>query len=335
MSKKSILIIVFIFILFFSVFFITHCNNMHSINAETASQKTTLFKLDNLHNGDAKFYADNYIVTSINGKLNIIDFDGNIVKTFDDINVNWLSVESSSQTIIYANFNNEVGILQLDSQLNIAYSNIIAKAQNLSIDPTITKIDNTYFITYTEIDGTVNNGSSGTPNGIYTVKLYSSDDLINFHYITDVISDNHNIEDLVSLNINGTYLLFFEREILDKQSSSLEVIYSDDMGEHWSNPQILCQADSDNELGNILFKNNKFIMYYSSDILNPKASYDGASIFVKYFDKDFNLISKSASIEPFEYTLLYDVLEYNNALYFVYSEKYSTESNLVLAELKN
>lgn len=299
----------------------------------TALECKTLFKIDNLHNGDVKFYDNKYIIGNDNGTLGIFDFNGQRVRKYDDIKLNWLSVEDTDNIIIYANSNKEVGILKLDDSLNIILNEIIMRNDKMTIDPTILKINDTYFITVTTINGTINNSNPDKDNGIYSVDLYKSKDLLNWTHIDTIIRDNHNIEDLAAMNVNGTYYIFFEREIVDKGNSSLEVIFSNNKGTKWSSPKILCKAEADNELGNIIFYKNKFILYYSSDYLNKGTSYEGASIFVKYFDKNFENVSSPKVYKEFSSTLLFDVLKSDDSLYFVYNEHYMTQSNMVLAQI--
>lgn len=299
----------------------------------TALECKTLFKIDNLHNGDVKFYDNKYIVGNDNGTLGIFDFNGQRVRKYDDIKLNWLSVEDTDNIIIYANSNKEVGILKLDDSLNIILNEIIMRNDKMTIDPTILKINDTYFITVTTINGTINNSNPDKDNGIYSVDLYKSKDLLNWTHIDTIIRDNHNIEDLAAMNVNGTYYIFFEREVVDKGNSSLEVIFSNNKGIKWSSPKILCKAEADNELGNIIFYKNKFILYYSSDYLNKGTSYEGASIFVKYFDKNFENASSPKVYKEFSSTLLFDVLKSDNSLYIVYNEHYMTQSNMVLAQI--
>lgn len=299
----------------------------------TALECKTLFKIDNLHNGDVKFYDNKYIIGNDNGTLGIFDFNGQRVRKYDDIKLNWLSVEDTDNIIIYANSNKEVGILKLDDSLNIILNEIIMRNDKMTIDPTILKINDTYFITVTTINGTINNSNPDKDNGIYSVDLYKSKDLLNWTHIDTIIRDNHNIEDLAAMNVNGTYYIFFEREIVDKGNSSLEVIFSNNKGTKWSSPKILCKAEVDNELGNIIFYKNKFILYYSSDYLNKGTSYEGASIFVKYFDKNFENVSSPKVYKEFSSTLLFDVLKSDDSLYFVYNEHYMTQSNMVLAQI--
>lgn len=335
MNTKIIRNITLLFLMILlSVFIIIRIEENKIFRAENSSEKNYAFTINNLHNGDAKFYDNNHILTNINGKLTVINFDGTILQTYDDINVNWLSVEPESKTVIYCNSQNQTGILQFDKSFNIIKNEIINTNDNLAIDPTIIKIDDTYYITYTTINGTVNNSDITKENGTYTVELYSSKDLSKWQFIENVIYDKHNIEDIVPYYANGLYYLFFERELLDKAESSLEVIVSTDKGYTWTSPKTLCNPDADNELGNIFLKNDTFIIYYSSDRLNKGSSYEGANIFVSYYDKAFNLIEETSQIEPYSSTLLYDVYEDRKNLYLLYTEKYITESNLILIRLK-
>lgn len=291
---------------------------------------STVFKIDKLKNGDAKFYNDKYIATQVDGKFMMIDFQGNVVKTYDDIQVKWFSVEPGDKTIVYSNVQKQLGILVLDDNLNIVKNQRIATYDNLVIDPTIININGTYYVTYTSIDGIVNNKNAQKENGNYTVELLKSDDLENFSYVGKVMEDKHNLEDIVAMKFRDRYLLIYERETVDRGDSTLEEISSENGGVTWSQPKVICEPDGDNELGNILTYNDKYYVYYSSDTENRGASYDGAEIYVKVFDRDFDVLEDAQRIDGVNSALLYDVKKSGDSVYFIYTEEYSTDSNLVL-----
>ena len=83
---------------------------------------------------------------------------------------------------------------------------VAVTTDTLAIDPILVQIDDGYLLTNTEIDGTINNPSPDGDNGIYTVRLYHSDDLVNWEYMTDIISRKQNLEDGYSLSRWNTLL---------------------------------------------------------------------------------------------------------------------------------
>ncbi len=293
------------FIVFVAAIYILFCHNkkietiQQNFSAEDFKHVQNLVYRKKLGNGDAKFYDEHWIMTSVNGKLRIISIDGKQEKEYEDVNVNWFTVEQGDKTVVYSNARKEVGILRLDDDMNVITNNIIYHAEDLPIDPSIIKIGGEYFITVTYINGAVNNSDKDTDNGVYTIKLYASADLENFECIGDVLSDKKNLEDIVPFYREGKYYLFFEREEIDKGASSLEVTESGDNGVSWSEPIKLCALSADNELGNVLFDNNCFALFFSSDYLNPGTSYDGASIFVSYFDEEFHPLQTNKKIAAY------------------------------------
>ncbi len=299
---------------------------------EDLTVKNDILTIDKLKNGDAKFYDNDHIITNVGGKLEVIDFNG-VQKKYDDISMNWFSIEKSDKTIVYSNANKTVNILRLDNKLNVIENNKIIESDNLPIDPSIIKIGNTYYITVTIIEGNVNNADPKKENGVYTVRLFSSQDTKNWSYMGDILKDVHNIEDIVPYYINDKFYLFYEREEIDKGNSSLEAIYSENNGIDWSEPVVLKKADSDNELGNVLYNGKGFDMYYSSDILNKGASYDGASIYIRHYDNKLRQSGDESKISDYYGALLYDVKKNKNDILFLYTEKYITESNLVISRL--
>lgn len=342
-QKKTIFLVIPSIILLTALIIIIFSNKYIKIGggltandnfAENLSDTENLFYLSRHRNGDSKFYDQEWVVTTLNNKFEAISFDGSRKRVYDELDVNWFSVEKDDKTIVYANINNEVGIIRLDSDMNVITNNVVLKDSELMIDPSIIKIDETYYITVTFINGAVNNSDPEAENGEYTIKLYSSQDLENFQYLCDVAKDKRNLEDAVSFYINDRFFVFYEREEFDKSDSVLEVVESDDKGISWSEPIVLCDTPADNELGNVIYDNGCFEIYFSSDCLDRGKSYEGASVFVSYFDDSFNPIRKLQKISSYYAALLYDVLETDDGFLFLYTEKYITESNLVLAKLR-
>ena len=326
--KKILPVIATLFIIL--TFFIVKSFKPKKPLIENMTEVSTLFRFNGLRNGDAKFYDDNWTVTSVAGKFTAISFDGEQRITYDDINVRWFSVEKSDKTIVYSNQDNQVCILKLDEDMQVIKNDLAFITDNLPIDPAIIRINGVYYITVTLIDGNVNNADALAENGLYTIQLFSSEDLEGFTYIGDIISDKRNLEDIVPFYVNDEFYIFYEREELDKGNSALEAVKSDDMGASWSKPFVLCNAEADNELGSITYEDGIFTMYYSSDCLAKGTSYEGASIFVSRFDDKLNPLNIGGEIGSYDGVLLYDVCEQEDRVLFLCTEKYITQSNLVL-----
>lgn len=96
-KKKTFLQLIIVVVLLLTVFLVSFLyfflpkKNAHIV-----------MKIENAHNGDAKFYND-YIVTEEEGKLVIYDMNGNQIKFFSDINAYWISCMPQENCIIYAN----------------------------------------------------------------------------------------------------------------------------------------------------------------------------------------------------------------------------------------
>lgn len=291
------------------------------------------FKMDKLHNGDAKLIMDNTVITHIGGKLSFISDKGLIIKKYEDVFVNWFDVDKESQIILYANAKKEVGIIKYDNDYNIISNNVIMTFQDeLVIDPSLCRIKDNYFITLTHIIGNVNNSNPDVRNGTYSVKLYSSKDLASWKEISTVITADNNLEDIDLNYYNRTLCLTYERETLDKSNSAINMITSDNFGLNWNKSTTLIENNADNEPASLNFRNNHYFLYYSSDIENPHTSYEGAKVYVQEFDKDFHRSSKrkELNLKNNNGNLLYDVSVKDNTIYCLFTEKYITESNLIL-----
>ncbi len=289
-----------------------------------------IYRLNGLKNGDAKFYDGSIVCTNVDNAFTLIDYKNDIKTTLRDVRVNWFSVEKTDKIIVYSSFDRQIGILKLDDKLNVKENNVVISSKLLPIDPSITKIGDKYYITVTYIDGAVNNSDKDKENGLYTVAMYSTEDLLNWEHLGNIIEDRHNLEDVITCFENGRLYVFYEREEYDKGSSSLEGIYSDDRGISWSEPKVFRKADADNELGNIEPDNGRFTVYYSSDAENKGMSYDGGEIYVQHMDYELNALDAPKKYEGCEGALLYDTKTEDDTTQFLCAEKYITEGNFVV-----
>lgn len=287
-----------------------------------------------LHSGDAKFW-NNKIVTSVNGKLTLYDLNGNKFKSYDTVNANWIDILPEENVVIYGNFNSEIGIAQFDNNYNLLTQKIILTG-TLMIDPTIIKKENDYYITATQIEGTVNNADAKVENGKYSIQLYKSNDLKNWSFICTVISCSNNLEDVDFFYTDNKFYLSYEKEQLDKGLSSICIIDStDSKGTNWNTPKELLPSDSDHEPATLTkTNNNEYKLYYSCDKDDLGSSYMGAKIYYALFDKDFNLIQKDIPIatETNLGILLYDVLLTQNTERFLFAKNYLSDNDMVIEE---
>lgn len=285
-----------------------------------------------LHNGDAKFY-NNKIITNVNGKLSLYDLDGNEFKSYDSVNAYWIDVLPEENIVIYGNFNPEIGIVQFDKNYNLLSQKIILKG-TLMIDPTIIKKGNSFYITVTQIEGTVNNADKKTENGRYSIQLYKSNDLKNWSYINTAISCLNNLEDIDFFYTDNKFYLSYEKEQLDKGLSSICIIESMD-GSEWNTPKELLPADSDHEPATLTkTHNNEFKLYYSCDKDDVGSSYMGSKIYYALFDKNFNLVKKDIPItsQTNRGILLYDVQLTENTERFLFAKNYLSDNDMVIEE---
>lgn len=302
------------------------CTNMDDVSTQVK------FSISELHNGDAKFYRD-VIVTGVDGWLNIIDMDGNILRSFDgEIRVNWIDSWAEEGIIVYGNFNNEIGIVVLDDEYDLISSSIIMKTENLQIDPTINKVGDKFYLTTTEIAGTVNNADPELENGWYWIHLYVSTDLKTWTYVSDIDYQQNNLEDVDVLIIDNTFYVTYEREEYDKGNSSVLMRYSEDRGLTWSDSIELLGADCDHEPTCLLKKDNEWILYYSCDKDEVGSSYEGGKAFYAVFDEYFELITKDMVIPTATQRgiLWYDYQTLNDKEYFLFAKDYFTTNDMVV-----
>lgn len=283
--------------------------------------------------GDAKFINNEYVIAN-RQNLQIIN-----INTQEDTDLgsrsNWTDVvyDGANYSIVYANFNKQVGICQYDSSYKIIFDKIVFEGydEDLIIDPSITFIDNKYYITLTKINGNINNADSSKENGLYTISLYSSEDLINLTFITDIVSYKNNIEDVELVQSNKTFYFLYEKEELDKGISYICMKKSDDLGKTWSDELVLISNNSDNEPAKLFIDENGFSVFYSSDLKNPGSSYMGANVFCSYFNNNMELLNTTEiSTNLFNNgILLYDVLKIDeSSVKLLYAHNYLSDNDL-------
>ena len=287
-----------------------------------------------LHNGDAKFF-NNSVITSLNGSLTIYDEDGNLVASYPEVFTNWVDGLADEGIIVYGNGNKQIGIVQLDDEFNLLSNQIIMETDNLQIDPTIIKVQDKYYITVTEIEGTVNNSDINSENGIYTVHLYQSADLSNWQYVTDVVTANNNIEDIDVRFWDDRFVVLYEKEIVDKGDSAICVtISTDETGKQFGEEKELISASCDHEPASIEQITAGYRLYYSCDKDNRGTSYQGASAYYADFDDMWNLKVKDKRLHTqySEGILLYDVQHTQKSTRLLYARKYLTDCDMIMEE---
>lgn len=293
-----------------------------------------IMKVANAHNGDAKFYND-YIVTEVQGKLVIYDMKGNLVKSFSNINANWIYCMPQENYIIYANSDCQIGLLKVDDNFNIISNRIIMTTANMQIDPTMIKVQNTYYLTATEIQGKANNADINAENGIYTLHLFQSTDLTNWSLVQDVVTAKNNIEDVDMMYLNNKFYITYEKELVDKGNSSLNVATIDTMQANKTTITELLPADCDHEPASIKSTKNGFRIYYSCDKNYPGESYSGSQIFYSDYDTDWNSLSIDCPVQTQTQKgiLLYEVKDGEHGKQdYLYSQDYLNEGNMIIEE---
>ena len=300
-----------------------------------SENKEIVMNLENLHSGDAKFLGEDKVVTNVGGEMCVYEEDGApFLNT--GIKSNWLNVLDDGHIVIYSNEENQTGIVQFDDEYQVKENQILLNTSTLNIDPSIIRIDDSWYFTVTEIVGNVNNADEKSENGMYTVKLYKSDNLKDCEYVTDIVSAKTNIEDTDLVMIGNRMGLVYENEILDKKDSSIEIILSQNDNLYtWDKKIELLKADCDHEPA--VFKTldkDEYVLYYSSDEENPGESYMGGNMYCAVYDKNFNLL-KETKIESSlkNGILLYDVKEKDGSFYFLSAREYLTDCDLVVEEI--
>lgn len=300
------------------------------------------FFLKKYANADAKFYND-YIITSVDEGVFMLDFDGNVVKSYEGLKASWMYVYPEEGLVVYSNHDNETHLMKLDENMDMISDEVILTSELLAIDPTICKVGDTYLVTHTTIEGTINNPDPNGDNGIYSLELFSSKDLKNWEHRTTIVSEKHDIEDIDLLYDNklqdGSRRLycFYEKEDYDKGPSAICMRYSEDTGLTWSEENILIENIADNEMACVIPEYEGWRLYYSSDYECVGESYNGASAYYADFDAEFQRSSVYQKVDMRDnYGIrLYEVKEWAGRLYFMFAHNYSTDKNFVLRGIDN
>ena len=294
------------------------------------------FFLEKYANADAKFYND-HIITSVDEGVYMLDFDGNVVKSYQGLKASWMYVYSEEGLVVYSNHDNETHLLKLDENMDMISDEVIFTSELLAIDPTICKVGCTYLVTHTTIEGTINNPDPKGDNGVYSLELYASEDLKNWEHRATITSQKHDIEDIDMLYDEETLYCIYEKENYDKGPSKICMRYSEDIGASWSEEIVLIENGGDNEFSCILPEYDGWRLYYSSDKENPGASYNGASAYSAFFDADFAHISELDEKVGMKDNLsirLYEAKKNEDCLYLMYAHNYMTDKDFVLRSVK-
>lgn len=290
------------------------------------------FYLKKYANADAKFYND-YIITSVDEGIQMLDFDGKVVKSYEGLKASWVYTYPAEGLVVYSNHDNETHLLRLDEEMNMLSDEVILTSELLAIDPTICKVGDTYLVTHTTIEGTINNPEPNGDNGIYTLELYASKDLKTFEHRTTIVSEKHDIEDIDMLYENNILYCIYEKEDYDKGPSKICMRASKDEGATWSEEQILIENGGDNEPACILKESDGYRLFYSSDKECIGESYNGASAYSAYFDADFTHLSEQdekVDMKDNYGVRLYEVMESDGSLYLMFAHNYITDKDFVL-----
>lgn len=296
------------------------------------SNPSVHLELNGYNLADSKLF-DDVILSSSGGHLIFFDFNGNIIKEYEDVPVNWMYALPEAGLIIAGNSNKEIRKIKMDSDYTILSNDIIVTSENLMIDPTVIKIEEgNWLLTYVEIEGNVNNSDINSENGLYTVHLLESEDLMVWNEISVIVSQNNNIEDGDMFEYKNRLFYLYEIETYDKRPSRICMKYSEDQGISWSNEIILIPDNADNEMAASWIEDDWLILYYSSDLNEPGASYNGAEVYKAEFKLDFSEteLSIPVDIAESEGILLYDVKKEKDDIRYLYSRNYLTENILVL-----
>ena len=164
------------------------------------------------------------------------------------------------------------------------------------------------------------------------MKLYYSEDLEHWEFVTDVIRKNQNLEDGDIRYVDGTLYYFFEMENYDKGPSAICVMTSEDGGRTWSGMKELLPAVADNEMASCDPTDTGWRLYVSSDYACVGESYQGASVYYADYTPELNEVQtyKRSGMPENRAVRLYDVKEMNGQLYFLFARNFLTDCDLLL-----
>ncbi len=300
------------------------------------------FTLLRYHNADAKFLGD-LVITSVEEGIQILDIEGNVVKHLEDVSASWLYTaevdDEKCHAVAYSNHNKETCILKLKAleDFEVLEHQKVLTTDVLAIDPILVQGEDGWYLTHTLIEGTINNPDPNGDNGRYTVRLYRSEDLEEWEYVTDIISEKKNIEDGDIRYIDGIFYYFFEMEHYDKGPSAICMMKSEDNGKTWSKPKELLPAVADQEMASCERTESGWRLYISSDIACVGESYQGAFVYYRDFTSDFEPVGElQASKMPDNQAVrLYEVKKINGKLCFLFARNFLTDCDLLLRTLES
>ncbi len=297
------------------------------------------FTLEQFGNADAKFLGEQ-IVTSVDEEIRILDLEGQVTARFEGYSASWLYTAEDSETgeglVAYSNHSNETHILRLSADGALLEDRTALQTDTLAIDPILICGTDGWLLTHTTIDGTINNPDPDGENGLYTVKLYRSEDLVNWEFVTDIISLENNIEDGDLRLVDGVLYYFFEKEEYDKGPSAICVMSSADGGETWSDLQELLSAEADNEMASCEWTGDGWRLYVSSDYACVGESYQGASVYYADYTADFEPVAvyQRSAMPDNEAVRLYEAKELDGQVYFLFARNFLTDCDLLLRTIE-
>lgn len=294
------------------------------------------FYLKKYANADAKFYRD-HVITSVDEEIRMLDFHGRTVRSYEGLKASWIYTYPEEGLIVYSNHDREIHLLKLDESMDMISDEVILTSELLAIDPTICKAGDTYLVTYTTIEGTINNPDPDGENGTYSLELFASKDLKTFEHCTTIVSEKHDIEDIDLMYEEGILYCIYEKEDYDKGPSKICLRTSSDEGKHWEEERVLVENGGDNEPACVMKTKHGYRLFYSSDRECPGESYNGASVYYACFDRNFQRMKETDTKLPMEDNFgirLYEVTESEEGMYFMYARNFMTDKDFVLRRIK-
>ena len=298
-----------------------------------------IFNIPSISAGDSRLLVLNnqlYAIGTHDGVLQFTDTGGVLKKTNPEIKAHWIGVDELSSdsfiVITASELDDHLRISQVHPQTAITTElfQLPVPKDRLFIDPTIQKIGDAYYATYTEIEGAINNGDVSQTNGIYTIHLMRSE-VTNptvWKEISIVVRDQKNLEDgrLFASNNNQTIHFVYEQEVVDRGHSQHMMTQSIDGGNTWSTPMIILPPVADQELGAIIPEGNGFTEFYSSDFANGgSGSYEAARVYKATLNSTFTATQMNRDqLIPYTSALLLDVIRWNDAEYYLLIHHYLT-----------
>ncbi len=304
--------------------------------ATGCSGSTDDFFLEAYANADAKFFGE-HIITSVDEGIRILDLEGEAVKSYEGLKASWLYVYEEEGLVVYSNHDKETHLMKLDEKLNLISDTVILTSEHLAIDPTICKVGDTYLVSHTTIEGTINNPDPNGENGLYSLELFASKDLKTWEHRATIVSEKHDIEDIDMVQEENKLYCVYEKENYDKGPSKICMRFSEDAGVTWSDEKVLIENGGDNEPSCLFKEYDGWRLFYSSDQECPGESYNGASAYSAFFDADFVHLSEydeKVDMKENCSVRLYEVRELDGRLYLMFAHDYMTDKDFVLRSIE-